>query len=342
MTFYKYTNEPEYVKLYGRLLESLYLQCPDYGSLRFDEFNRNINNKNPFIKHGSFQNFIFVKDSEPVAHICVVLNDHGQQEVGIVGYFDCINDVTVAKEVFATVIEFLKERGMKIILGPIQFTTWQSFRVAASGNSSPFFSEPYNPDYYRNLFENSGFSVVQNSISRVRDIARDGISMVDSEYKRLLSQNFSFDRVSRETASAAMREIYTITSAAFRDTLAFTPISFEEFEYQYCGIEKIVEESVIFVVRNPKGLSVAFCLAVPDMLNKNKKRLVIKTIGVLPGYQDRGIGRAVLYITELAGMIEGYTSFIYSTMRIDNKKIHAMTSETKDVLRTYSVYELKI
>lgn len=342
MTFHQYSNETEYVNLYGKLLERLYKEHTDYVAWRFAEFKRNINNDNPFLEHGIFQNFIFVEKGEPVAHISVMLNNHLPQEVGLIGYFDCINDLTIAREVFGTAVQFLREHGKKIIRGPIQFTTWQSFRIACSGGGLPFLTEPYNLEYYKNLFEDFGFSAVQNSITRARDISKDGISMDGADYRTLLSEGFSFERVSAKTATLAMCEIYAITSASFRDTLSFTGISFEEFEYQYRGIEKMVDESVIFIVRNPEGLAIAFCFTVPDLFNKIQKSLVIKTMGVLPKYQDRGVGRALLYIVELIGVREGFTRFLYSTMRVDNKKIQSMTSGTKDILRSYSVYELNI
>ena len=81
-----------------------------------------------------------------------------QKPVGGMGFFECINDNEAAAVLFNACRDWLEENGMTAMEGPENFgerDRWWGLLV--DGFLPPNFCMPYNPPYYRELFENYGF-----------------------------------------------------------------------------------------------------------------------------------------------------------------------------------------
>ncbi|PSL33239.1 hypothetical protein [Chitinophaga ginsengisoli] len=80
------------------------------------------------------------------------------QPTGGVGFFDCINDQAAANLLFDTARDWLKERGMGAMDGPINFgerDRWWGLLV--EGFYEPLYGMNFNPPYYKQLMETYGF-----------------------------------------------------------------------------------------------------------------------------------------------------------------------------------------
>ena len=92
-------------------------------------------------------------------------------------------------------------------------------------------------------------------------------------------------------------------------------------------------------MEDQSGEVVAFYFSVPDIYS-NDRVLIIKTMGVAPKYQSRGIGGALFYSIHQAAKKQGFKKYIFSTIKDDNKKIQKLAYSEK-VYRKYGVYEMK-
>ncbi len=78
--------------------------------------------------------------------------------VGSMGFFECINDQEAARILFDACREWLAGKGMTVMEGPVNFgdrDRWWGLLV--DGFVQPNYCMPYNPAYYRELFEAYGF-----------------------------------------------------------------------------------------------------------------------------------------------------------------------------------------
>ncbi|MEZ4996653.1 MAG: hypothetical protein R2758_03980 [Bacteroidales bacterium] len=78
--------------------------------------------------------------------------------VGGMGFFECINDHEAAKMLFDACRDWLAEKEMTVMEGPVNFgdrDRWWGLLV--DGFMPPNYCMPYNPPYYRELFEAYGF-----------------------------------------------------------------------------------------------------------------------------------------------------------------------------------------
>ncbi|MCF6404055.1 hypothetical protein L3C95_14265 [Chitinophaga filiformis] len=81
-----------------------------------------------------------------------------KQPTGGVGFFDCINDQAAANLLFDAAREWLRERGMEAMDGPINFgerDRWWGLLV--EGFYEPLYGMNFNPPYYKELLETYGF-----------------------------------------------------------------------------------------------------------------------------------------------------------------------------------------
>jgi GNAT superfamily N-acetyltransferase len=78
--------------------------------------------------------------------------------VGGMGFFECINDFEAARILFDACRDWLADKGMTAMEGPVNFgdrDRWWGLLV--DGFMPPNYCMPYNPPWYRELFETYGF-----------------------------------------------------------------------------------------------------------------------------------------------------------------------------------------
>lgn len=335
-----YTYENKYINEYTKLIRNIYAMYPLFAESRADEVNRMFNKKNPFLRFGIWKNFLVKNEGSSVAHISAIIDERLSFDVGLLGYFDAVNETAYADKAFDAAIGFLTKRRKKIIRGPVNLTTWQGFRVSYPEENPPFLLEPFTRGYYRNLFENYGFKTVQNNVSTIQKIDQTNFDKYELEYKNLKEQGFIFEIVDSKNLSSALPEIFDLAIETFGDSWSFVRISLDEFIYNFRN--SATTASLIYIARDRKKKSVAFFLGASDTYAGNEKRVVLKTLGVLPEYQRLGIGRAIFYLVYLKGKQENVSELIFSTMRTDNETIRNLIGRAYDIYREYNVYELTI
>jgi hypothetical protein len=121
--------------------------------------------KNPYFKHGAVERWVLTGENNKLIGRIAAFIDYGlansyEQPTGGVGFFECIDNKDAAFLLFDTAKEWLKEKGMEAMDGPINFgETDKYWGLLVNGFTHPSFDVPYNHQYYQNLFESYGFQV---------------------------------------------------------------------------------------------------------------------------------------------------------------------------------------
>jgi hypothetical protein len=92
------------------------------------------------------------------------INKGTEFPTGGIGFFDSINDQALANVLFDTAKDWLAEKGMKAMDGPINFgdrDKWWGLMVEGFDNE-PMYGMSFNPPYYEELFSNYGFQNYYN------------------------------------------------------------------------------------------------------------------------------------------------------------------------------------
>ncbi|HKR03661.1 MAG TPA: hypothetical protein VJY62_03420 [Bacteroidia bacterium] len=119
--------------------------------------------KNKFFRHGDCIRWLLKDESGKVigrvaAFINKRLANKNEQPTGGMGFFECINNKDAAFLLFDTCKNWLEERGMEAMDGPVNFgerDSWWGLMI--EGFHPPGYKMNYNPVYYREFFESYGF-----------------------------------------------------------------------------------------------------------------------------------------------------------------------------------------
>ncbi len=124
--------------------------------------------KNKFFKKGECSRWILIDDSgKPVGRIAAFVNNQYKQDqpTGGLGFFECVNNYDYAAFMFDHCKQWLLQRGMEAMDGPINFGERDKWwGLLTEGFYTPLYGMNYNPPYYQQLFEQYGFQTYYNQI----------------------------------------------------------------------------------------------------------------------------------------------------------------------------------
>jgi hypothetical protein len=142
----------------------LYRDDPNWvPPLLYTERHRFDPKTNPFLQHADAQLFLARRNGQVVGRISAqVDHEHNrfhQERAGFFGFFESEDDTETARALFRAVEDWLKERGMETIRGPLSFSINQEVGLLVDGyDMPPMIMMPYSRPYYGRLIEGAGFS----------------------------------------------------------------------------------------------------------------------------------------------------------------------------------------
>src|SRR5687767_9484085 len=86
---------------------------------------------NAFFRHGEMACFLASDGGRNVGR-CAAIWDRGQQHesqpIGQIGFFECEDDPAAARALVDAASEWLRQRGLRRVWGPMDFSIWHSYR----------------------------------------------------------------------------------------------------------------------------------------------------------------------------------------------------------------------
>lgn len=333
-------NGEEHLEKYAELTAHLYREHPAYADDKIQRDAFAFSGKNPFFRHGSIKNFMAMEGGKPVAHASAIIDSRLPETAGLIGYFECDKNPGIAGKILDRAAGYLAGLGRKRVQGPVQCTTWQGYGFSCSRRDRPYFMEPFSRDYYCDLFEESGFTVKQKSVTSILGVEQTKFGEYAAAKRKLVQGGFRFESVNGERISSHLDEVYFLVSAVFVDTFAFVRISIEEFRIHFGTLAARFPECILLLSRSPEGKAVGFLWGLPDRYAPDGGRLVLKVIGVAEQYRGLGIGKALFHSAYRFAQDRRFREFILSTMRSDNMCVRHLTSGTDASFREYKAYEI--
>ena len=247
---------------------------------------------------------------------------------------------------FNEVFKEFKKDGIETIIGPLNGTTWNTYRyVTDKGHRSPFLMEPWNEDYYVELFEKIGFKRLTYYISTVMEnmnpVQRGHLSKKIEKLKKFdYYKDITVKSAENEDLMAVLNKVYDLTIEAFKNNFLYSELDREIFLKMYMSYEdKIVKK--FFKMLYLKDELIGYVFGIPDYAELQYKEkietMILKTIAISSKYNGKGMG--YILIDELVKEAErsGYKNVIYALMHEKNisKNIGSLLG---DELRRYALF----
>ncbi|MCU0423896.1 MAG: GNAT family N-acetyltransferase, partial [Bacteroidia bacterium] len=213
-------------------------------------FNRD---ENPFFKSGDVKRWLLKDEKRKVIGRVAAFYNQKYVEItgsktGGMGFFECIDDKQAAYLLFDTCKNWLVEKGMTAMDGPINFGEKDRFwGLMVQGFKNPSYLENYNPPYYQDFFESYGFT-------RLYEQSTSEITRADFNYdrfNRLASRvfnnsNYRFEHYKDTELNRFASDFVHIYNLAWAHRPDFTPMTIERVQITLKALKPILREKLIW------------------------------------------------------------------------------------------------
>ncbi len=245
---------------------------------------------------------------------------NNDQPTGGMGFFECVHDRATAFTLFDLCKEWLKEKGMEAMDGPVNFgdrDRWWGLLV--EGDREPNYRMPYNFLYYKDFFEEYGFRNYFNQLTFHRLVNEEGLSDSIRQKAYRIAQNpkYSFRHASKKNLNIIadeFRHVYNKAWARFPGVKKFTNVHAMAL---LNSIKTILDEKLIWFGYY-ENEPISFMIMLPEInpiikhlngklnligklkflyykkIKKSCKKAFALIFGVVPEHQKKGLEAAVI------------------------------------------------
>jgi len=330
------------------------------------QFNKN---KHPFFEHSEADFFIARRGKKTVGTIVAILNNrHNKvhdENVGFFGFFETIKDYEVAEQLFNTVMDWAKMKGLDYIRGPENYSQNEVSGLLVDGfDTPPVILMAHNPPYYQDFFEKYGFTKAMDMWAYCMDkdtqIPERLVKIVERMKAR---SDVTFRTINKKILNKEIEKVKYVYNHAWEKNWGFVPLTDHEIDHIADELKPIVDEDIVYFAEKD-GEPIGFSLAAPDINQALKKingrlfpfgifkllyhskkidRLRVIIMGVVKEYRNKGIDSVFYLDTYQKGINKGYNWGEFSWILENNDPMNAaLRNIGARVYKTYRIYEKKI
>lgn len=238
---------------------------------------------------------------------------------GGMGFFECINDKTASFTLFDACKQWLSEKGMGAMDGPVNFGENDSFwGLLVEGFTPPAFGMNYNPPYYKELFEAWGFKPFFEQESKHLDITKPFPERFWKIAEWVMRKpGYTFKHFRKKEVDKFAADFVEIHNSAWEFHEHYLPLDIDKAKKGFREAKNIIIEDFIWFVYH-ENKPIGFLVMIPDMnqvfrlfngrlgiWNKlrflflrqtkivNRSRITI--LGVIPKFQGIGIESSIFW-----------------------------------------------
>jgi GNAT superfamily N-acetyltransferase len=329
---------------------------------------------NPFFEHAQAEYFLAERGDDVVGRIAAISNrlhnETHEDGVGFFGFFECIDDQTVADALLAAATEWCRALGHDVLRGPASFSVNDECGLLVDGfETPPTLMMPHNPRYYIPLLERAGFTKAKDlwvyqggSEERYVPVPERLARATELIRQR---QGITLRALNMKDFNGEVERIKELYNTAWEKNWGFVPMTEHEIDHLAEQFKPVViPELVPMAVKD--GKLIGFGIALPDLnvifrnnrsgrlfpmivkllwalKTRRVRRARILLLGVVPEFQGKGVD-AMLYHwiwtkSGERGIYWGEAGWILEDNPAMNAGLEKMTFR---VYKTYRLYDRRI
>ncbi|AUP77535.1 hypothetical protein [Flavivirga eckloniae] len=286
-----------------------------------DVFNEKVNQN---FKNGVCTRWILMDNGMCVGRIAAFIDyriayKNGEAPVGGIGFFECINNQEAANMLLDASKEWLKNKGMEAMDGPINFgdrDKWWGL-LTKGFELEPNYRCNYHLSYYKDLFENYGFETYFKHYTFIRNTADPLHHRI--KYKSDIfskDKNYHFEHMNLKHIDKYTEDIVHIYNKAWVNHEGVAELSLEQGRAIIAELRPIIDEKIIWFAYFKKA-PVAFYINIPEVnqvlkyvngklgiigklkfvwhqWRKTNNKMLGLVFGVVPEHQGKGLDGALI------------------------------------------------
>ncbi|MCC9602793.1 N-acetyltransferase [Stieleria sp. JC731] len=311
-------------KAFIQLEKDLYKNDPNWVAPLWGERKQlcGFSGKHPFYNDAECKAFLARKDGKVCGRVLAIVNHahnrYHKEQRGFFGFFECVDDAEVAKELFDQACQWLSGKGMTDVRGPVNPSLNYECGLLVDGfDSPPTFLITYNQPYYEDLVVAAGFEKSQDlfcyeaSIEDLDDLDPKLQFVIDEATKRF---KVNCRPISRKTFDEDVKTFLRIYNQSLQRTWGYVPMSDEELVHQAGQLKLLIVPELTSIAEiDGQPVGAGFGLLDYNQVLKNMNgnlfpfgwlrlvlgkrkitRLRLVSTNVLPEYQKWGLGLVTL------------------------------------------------
>ncbi|MEM7797223.1 MAG: hypothetical protein AAF579_22555, partial [Cyanobacteria bacterium P01_C01_bin.118] len=230
---------------------------------------------NSFFQYGKLQQFLAYQGKQPVGRVVAAINERlierEGRPVGLVGFFECIDEGEIGQALLDAATQWLQQQGMTLARGPIDLSTHNNCCFLVDGfDSDPMLMMPYNPQYYLDMMAAGGWHKAKDAYAYNLPLDHPLPDSFERGYKIAQKAGITFRTIHTkgEAFEQDCRQIYELFTTAFAHNWSSSARTEEEFMVEARELQTLVDTDIFVIAEDLKKDSdnkmVGFFMALPD------------------------------------------------------------------------------
>ena len=352
----------QFIKLPWKLYEGDPYWVPPLISDQFKLFDKK---NGTFFEFGKAELFTAWSGNELVgritAHVDYQFEKYRNPKQGRFGFFECVDDKTVAGELLSAAETWLQKQGKTQVQGPYNFTLYDPSGFLYKGfDSMPVVLLAYNPSYYNALLTAHDY---KKAIDWYAFMVRDNVKLRPSFQRirqRVLRQGIRIERLNLKDLEKAVDYIGPIFNEAWMENWGHVPLTKGQLNDLKNELKYVVEPRLTYLafldhqcigfslsikdanpaLKKANGRLFPFGLIKMMLAMKKINRLRTIAMGVLKEHRNKGLDILFYLNTIEEGIPMGYTESECSIIVENNHRmIKALQYLQAENYKTYRFYQ---
>lgn len=259
-----------------------------------------------------------------------------------VGYVYVDENYQHFKTLMEAVHRIAIENKFQYLLGPMNGSTWNSYRLVTTAQENPFLLEPVTPSFMVDFYRKNGWESLANYHSQSTNVMVDNWEKLTPRYEAFINNDIKFENFDKSKAESVFAELGEFCNEAFANNFLFSPIKISDFVDLMKPTIQIIDPDLTIIARNVKGKIAGFVFSYQDLLNQNEKTLIVKTLARNPESIYKGIGSVLCGIMMNRAIEKGFTACIHALMLDTNVSTHISDNFKANEFRKYTLFSKEV
>lgn len=289
--------------------------------------------------------YVLLKKGEPVGRFSLYENpllSYLDKKACCLGSYECEDDFKTSNLLLQKAKELAIARGYSWIIGPMEGSTWNSYRFSLNHDSPNFFLEPYHHVYYNDQFLDAGFNVIKTYVSQLLNSNDRNYEKVKTIEEKNATEGFTIRNINIKLYEKELVKIAQLSMKGFSSNFLYTQISQEDFIAKYLPVKSYLDPELVLLIENKNNQLEAFIFCIPDHLDKNNKTLIVKSIVKHKQSSFYKLGEYTTHKIKEIAQKKGFTKIIHAFMASDNISAKISEQNNSKNYKEYALYGFKL